>query len=50
MKTEVRKASDLNETGNKKIKLKRWMEKMLALMSPDDPTIKCIPGKFSSFT
>jgi hypothetical protein len=47
MKTRLKKKTDLNKTGNKKIKLVAWEEKLLAAMQGDSNPIICrIKGNF----
>jgi hypothetical protein len=45
MKAAVRAITDLNKTGNKKIKMKPWQKVLASLMDIDlNPTICCVPG------
>lgn len=49
MKTEVKKKSDKNETGNKKLKLKVWEELFLTLITGNgNPVISRVPGGCSA--
>ena len=47
MKTELKKKSDMNRTGNKKNVLKSWEETLLKLINgtnEKNPTVYRIPG------
>ncbi|XP_068081360.1 uncharacterized protein [Anabrus simplex] len=45
MKTEVKKKSDRNTTGNRKIQLKKWEEELLNLMEgQQNPSFTRVPG------
>lgn len=47
MKTRLKKKTDLNQTGNKKIKLVAWEEQLLAAMQGEsNPIIARIGGNF----
>lgn len=47
MKTDIKKKADLQKSGNKAIKLKKWEGMLLSLLNSDrNPTISCIPGTF----
>lgn len=48
MKTEVKKKTDKNATGNKKVVLKDWEKILLDLLSSDEnPVFNKIPGNYN---